>query len=114
MPKLYQMSLLLLLSMLGAGSISAAEPIMIEQGEYRLGESPQTPEEGLAWLTVDADSRDWIPYNTVEGHSADPFTNVWRRYRLPDTAVAVVMRTWETLCSPLAEPPNPAPDHTSS
>lgn len=88
MPKLYRKSLCLLIFVVaGIGQVCAARPIDIEAGEYRLGDSPQTPEQGLAWLTVDTDSRDWIPYDVTEGHPADQFTNVWRRFRLPDTAV---------------------------
>jgi len=58
------------------------EPVPILQGEYRLGDSPQTPEEGLAWLTVDTDSPSWMVFPTDQGHPVEEFTNVWRRFRL--------------------------------
>ena len=66
---------------------SAAKPLPVAEGEYRLGDSPQTPEDGLAWLTVDTDGPDWKPFLAIHGHPARAFTNVWRRYRLPKTAL---------------------------
>lgn len=71
-----------------AGPAHAARPIPVDRGEYRLGDSPQTPEDGLAWLTVDTDSPDWQPFLTSEGHPAGEFTNAWRRFRLPDIPLA--------------------------
>ena len=71
----------------GSPPVSAAKPIQILEGEYRLGDSPQTPEDGLAWLTVDPSSPDWLPYRIPEGHDSGQFTNVWRRIKLPDTAL---------------------------
>jgi signal transduction histidine kinase len=69
------------------GSAYAARPIELLEGEFRLGDSLLTPEDGLTWLTVDTDSPDWQPYRVDEGHRSDEFTNVWRRFRLPDTAL---------------------------
>ena len=69
-------------------SAYAERTIPLEHGEYRLGDSPQTPELGFAWLTVDVDSPEWRPYRLSEGHPAGEFTNVWRRFTLPDTIIA--------------------------
>ena len=65
-----------------------ANPIGIQEGEFRLGDSPQTPEAGLAWLTIDTEGTNWVPFLTGHGHSASEFTNVWRRFRLPETVVS--------------------------
>ena len=65
----------------------ADKPLPLLEGEYRLGDSPQTPEDGLAWLTVDTDGPDWKPFLSAHGHPAGEFTNVWRRYSLPESMI---------------------------
>jgi hypothetical protein len=65
-----------------------AKPVWVQEGEFRLGDSPQTPEEGLAWLTIGVDSPDWVQFLASQGHPTSEFTNVWRRFQLPNTVVS--------------------------
>jgi hypothetical protein len=36
------------------------------------------------WLTVDTDSPSWMAFPTDQGHPVAEFTNIWRRFLLPD------------------------------
>ena len=79
-------------------SISRGDAVPLTGGEYRLGDSPQTPESGLAWLTAELDSPEWRPFDLVDGHPSNGFHHAWRRYRLPD-------RTFEDPTLLIREPP---------
>jgi hypothetical protein len=68
-------------------SIGRAQVISLSEGEYRLGDSPQTPEAGLAWLTAELNSPEWRPFRLEDGHPSQGFNYVWRRFILPDQSV---------------------------
>ncbi len=63
------------------------EVTLLAEGEYRLGDSPQTPEAGLAWLSAELNSPEWRPFQIVNGHSSDGFDHAWRRFRLPALSI---------------------------
>ena len=68
-------------------SLGYAEVIPLTEGEYRLGDSPQTPEAGLAWLSAELNSPEWRPFKIADGHPSKGFDHAWRRFVLPEQNV---------------------------